>query len=79
MILVSGPMPRFQLLIANAFVVSVVTSFLTFYLTRTQEGEIHLPTAAEADERNVFDVTRPEDVTVGYPMLNGFIVRRHRS
>lgn len=68
MILVSGTMPRFQLLIANALVVSVVTSLLTFYLTRTQEGKIQLPTASEAHECDVFDVTRPEDDTVGYPI-----------
>jgi hypothetical protein len=62
-------MPRFQLPIAIALVVSVVISLLTFYLTRTKEGQIQLPTTVdEQDERDVFDVTRPEDITDGYPI-----------
>jgi hypothetical protein len=63
-------MPRFQLLISIALVVSVVISALTFYLTRIKEGKIQLPTAVadEPNERDVFDVTRPEDVTDGYPI-----------
>jgi hypothetical protein len=65
-------MPRFQLPIAVALVVSVVTSLLTFYLTRAKEGRIQLPThtavADEPNERDIFDVTRPEDVADGYPI-----------
>ena len=63
-------MPRFQLPIAIALVVSAVISLLTFYLTRTKEGQIQLPTAVvdEQGERDVFDVTRPEDITDGYPI-----------
>ena len=63
-------MPHFQLLISIALVVSVVISVLVFYLTRTKEGKIQLPTAVadELNERDVFDVTRPEDVTDGYPI-----------
>jgi hypothetical protein len=63
-------MPRFQLLIAIALVVSVVTSVLTLYLTRSRKGKIQLPTtvADEQNERDVFDVIRPEDITVGYPI-----------
>lgn len=65
-------MPHFQLPIAVALVVSAVISLLTFYLTRTKEGKIQLPahTAVEDEqnERDVFDVIRPEDVTDGYPI-----------
>jgi hypothetical protein len=63
-------MPRFQLPIATALAAGVVISLLTFYLTRTKEGQIQLPTtvADEQDEHDAFDVTRPEDVTDGYPI-----------
>ncbi|KAF8802271.1 multidrug resistance-associated ABC transporter [Phlegmacium glaucopus] len=65
-------MPRFQLPIAVALVVSVVTSLLTFYLTRNKEGKIQLPIstdeANQQNERDIYDVTRPEDVTDGYPI-----------
>ena len=79
-------MPHYQLPIAVALVVSAVTSLLTFYLTRTREGKIQLPahTAVEDEqnERDVFDVTRPEDVTDGYPIdAEGFwkrVCRRER-
>ena len=68
-ILASRIMPRFQLLIASSLIVSAVISFLTFYFTRTKEGKIRLPTAAnEQNERDIFDVIRPEDVTDGYPI-----------
>ena len=58
-------MPRFQLPIAIALVTSVVTSLITFYFTRSKEGKIQLPTANEHD---IFDVLKPEDVTDGYPI-----------
>jgi hypothetical protein len=62
-------MPRFQLPITIALVISVVTSLITFYFTRTKEGKIKLPTTAnEQNERDIFDVLRPEDVTDGYPI-----------
>jgi len=64
-------MPRFQLPIAIALVVSVVTSLLTFYLTRNKEGKIQLPIQTDVvDEQNeseMFDATRPEDMD-GYPI-----------
>ena len=61
-------MPRFQLPIAIALVTSVFTSLITFYFTRTKEGKIQLPTANGQNERDIFDVLRPEDVTEGYPI-----------
>ena len=62
-------MLRFQLPISIALATSVVTSFITFYFTRTKEGNIQLPVAAnEQNERDIFDVIRPEDVTDGYPI-----------
>ena len=62
-------MPRFQLPIAIALVTSVVTSLITFYFTRTKGGKIQLPTTAnEQNERDIFDVLRPEDVTDGCPI-----------
>ena len=62
-------MLRFQLPISIALVTSVVTSLITFYFTRTKEGKIQLPIAAnEQNEPNIFDVVRPEDVTDGYPI-----------
>ena len=62
-------MPRFQLPIAIALVASVVTSLITFYFTRTTEGKIQLPIAGDGqNERDIFDVLRPEDVTDGYPI-----------
>ena len=65
-------MPRFQLPIAIALVVSAVTSLLAFYLTQPKDGKIQLPTdtavADEQNERDIFDITRPEDVTDGYPI-----------
>lgn len=65
-------MPRFQFPIAIALVVSVVTSLLVSYLTRTKDGKIQLPdhtaVAGEQNDRDVFDVTRPEDITDGYPI-----------
>ena len=62
-------MLRFQLPNSIALVTSVVTSLITFYFTRTKEGEIQLPTAAnDQSERDIFDVIRPEDVADGYPI-----------
>ena len=62
-------MLRFQLSISIALVTSVVTSLITFYFTRTKEGKIQLPVEAnEENERDIFDVIRPEDVTDGYPI-----------
>lgn len=59
-------MPRFQLPIVIALVISAVTSLITFYFTRTKEGKIQLSTAV--NELDIFDVLRPEDVTDGYPI-----------
>jgi len=62
-------MPRFQLPIAIALVTSAVTSLVTFYLTRTKEGKIQLPTISNGqNEHDIFDVLRPEDITDGYPI-----------
>ena len=61
-------MPRFQLPIAIALVVSAVISLLTFYLTRAKDGKIQLPVVDEQNEHDAFDVTRPEDLTDGYPI-----------
>ncbi|KAF8154768.1 multidrug resistance-associated ABC transporter [Crassisporium funariophilum] len=64
-------MPRFQLPIAVVLVVSGVLSLVVFYLTRTKEGKIQLPTQASEQEhhgRDAFNVVRPEDVTDGYPI-----------
>lgn len=62
-------MPRFQLPIAIALVTSVVASLITFYFTRNRERKIQLPTTADGQsEHDIFDVTRPEDVTDGYPV-----------
>ena len=62
-------MLHFQLPISITLVTSVVISLFTSYFTRTKEGKIRLPTAAnEQNERDIFDVIRPEDVTDGYPI-----------
>ena len=62
-------MLRFQLPISIALVISVVTSVIAFYFTRTKEGKIQLPIEAnEQNERDFLDVIRPEDVTDGYPI-----------
>ena len=62
-------MLRFQLPISIALAASVVTSLITFHLTRTKEGKIQLPkTTNEQNERDIFDVIRPEDVTDGNPI-----------
>ena len=62
-------MLRFQLPISIALVTSVVISLFTLYFTRTKEGKILLPTAAnKQNERDIFDVIRPEDVMDGYPI-----------
>ena len=62
-------MPRFQLPIAIALVVSVVTSLITFYFTWNKEGKIQLPTTVNGqNERDIFDVLKPEDVIDGYPI-----------
>jgi len=61
-------MPRFQLPIGIALVVSVVASLLTFYLTRNKEGKIQLPIQVdEQNELDIFDATKPEN-TDGYPI-----------
>ena len=60
---------HWQLPISITLVTSVVISLFTSYFTRTKEGKIRLPTAAnEQNERDIFDVIRPEDVTDGYPI-----------
>ena len=61
-------MLRFQLPISFGLVTSVVTSLIAFYFTRTKEGKIQLLTANEQNERDFFDIIRPEDVTDGYPI-----------
>ena len=61
-------MLRFQLPISIGLVTSVVTSLIAFYFTRTKEGKIQLLTANEQNERDFFDIIRPEDVTDGYPI-----------
>ena len=62
-------MLHFQLPISITLVTSVVISLFTSYFTRTKEGKIRLPTAAnEQNERDIFDVIRSEDVTDGYPI-----------
>ena len=62
-------MLRFQLPIAIALVTSGVISLITFYFTRTKEGKIQLPVAInEQNERDIFDIIRPEDVTDGNPI-----------
>jgi hypothetical protein len=62
-------MPRFQLPISIALLTSVVISLFTFYFNRDKEGKVQLPiTANEQNERDIFDVIRPEDVTDGYPI-----------
>ena len=61
-------MLRFQLPISIGLVTSVVTSLIAFYLTRTKEGKIQLLMANEQNERDFFDIIRPEDVTDGYPI-----------
>ena len=62
-------MLRLQLPISIALVTSVVTSLVTFYFTRTKEGKIQLQVAAnEQNERDMFDVISPEDVTDGDPI-----------
>ena len=62
-------MPRFQFPISIALVTSVVISLITLYFTRTKEGKIQLPILAnEQNERDIFDVIRPEDVTDGNPI-----------
>ena len=62
-------MLRFQLPISIALVASVAASLITFYFTRTKEGKIQLPVSAnERNERDIFDVIKPEDATDGYPI-----------
>jgi C4-dicarboxylate transporter len=62
-------MLRFQLPISIALVTIVVISLLTFYFTRTKDGKIQLTKEAnEQNERDIFDVIRPEDVIDGYPV-----------
>ena len=61
-------MLRFQLPISIGLVTSAVTSLIAFYFTRTKEGKIQLLTANEQNERDFFDIIRPEDVTDGYPI-----------
>jgi len=64
-------MPRFQLSVAIALVVSIVTSLLTFYFTRNKEGKIQLPgqrdVVDEQIESDISDATRSEDMD-GYPI-----------
>lgn len=62
-------MLHFQLPVSIALITSIVISLITFHFTRTKEGKIQLPAAAnEQNERDIFDVIRPEDVTDGYPI-----------
>lgn len=68
-------MPRFQFEISVALTISALGSILVFYLTRAQEGKIHLPAYSEDSEsedglrgHDPFDVTTPEDIIDGYPI-----------
>ncbi|EDR07940.1 multidrug resistance-associated ABC transporter [Laccaria bicolor S238N-H82] len=65
-------MPRFQLPAAGILAGSAFASLITFYLTRSPEGKIQLPTSVDASEEYLgsdpFDVTTPEDVIDGYPI-----------
>jgi len=64
-------MPRFQLEVAVALTVGAVSSAGFFYLSRSKEGKITLPTEVNSEDeivRDPFDVTTPEDVLEGYPI-----------
>jgi hypothetical protein len=66
-------MPRFQLEVALALAVSACGSLTVFYLTRTKEGKVQLPTYIDESEDGLngndpFDVTKPEDIIDGYPI-----------
>ncbi|KAF8955330.1 multidrug resistance-associated ABC transporter [Flammula alnicola] len=65
-------MPRFQLPIAVVLAVSVLGSSIVFFLTRTTEGKIQLPTHVDSEDgepmHDAFDVTRAEDIVDGYPV-----------
>lgn len=65
-------MPRFQLPAAGILASSVFASLITFYLTRSREGKIQLPTSVDGSEEDLgpdpFDVTTPEDIIDGYPI-----------
>ncbi|KAF9548180.1 multidrug resistance-associated ABC transporter [Agrocybe pediades] len=65
-------MPPFQLEISILLVAGAAASLVVFLLNRTKEGKVQLPTHVEVLEEPVFhdafDVTKPEDVTEGYPI-----------
>ncbi|KIK21279.1 hypothetical protein PISMIDRAFT_104265 [Pisolithus microcarpus 441] len=64
-------MPDYQLLIAGALAVTAVGSLILLLRRPNDEGKIQLPTHGEDDSsllRDPFDVTKPEDVTDGYPI-----------
>ncbi|KAJ7635025.1 multidrug resistance-associated ABC transporter [Roridomyces roridus] len=63
-------MPLYQLEIAVALAVSAVGSSVFLYLNRPTEGKIQLPLHTEDNDLQVdpFDVTKPEDITDGYPI-----------
>lgn len=64
-------MPDYQLPIAGALAVTAVGSLILLLRRPNDEGKIQLPTHGEDDSsllRDPFDVTKPEDVTDGYPI-----------
>ncbi|KAF9484310.1 multidrug resistance-associated ABC transporter [Pholiota conissans] len=68
-------MPEFQLPIAGVLVASTLGSSLVFYLTRSTEGKVQLPTGPiqvevgdEVQIHDAFDITKPEDIVDGYPI-----------
>ncbi|RDB27902.1 ATP-dependent bile acid permease [Hypsizygus marmoreus] len=68
-------MPRFQLEVSIALAVCALGSLLIFYLTRSNEGKIQLPTYLGQDRQlddvgghDPFDITTPEDIIDGYPI-----------
>ncbi|KAJ8520309.1 hypothetical protein ONZ45_g2846 [Pleurotus djamor] len=68
-------MPRFQLEVALALAVSSFGSLLFFYVLRSKEGKIQLPTHADEngnglqqEEHDPFDVLTQEDTVEGDPV-----------
>lgn len=67
-------MPRFQLEIAIALAVSALTSIVAFYLCRSKDRKIQLPTTngedaeLELEGSDPFDVAQPIDLVDGFPI-----------
>ncbi|KAI6116284.1 ABC transporter type 1, transmembrane domain-containing protein [Pisolithus sp. B1] len=64
-------MPEYQLPIAGALAVTAVGSLVLLLRRPQDEGKIQLPTHGEDNDsllHDPFDVTKPEDVTDGYPI-----------